>query len=112
MTSDQADPNVVISYSGGSSLELATTSLSKRVATGWYAIDSEDLASAVARFREALSEDPQSPDALFGLAYASELLGQAERAVQHYCQILLIENSGLNRVEAERRLRALGRDCE
>jgi DNA-directed RNA polymerase subunit alpha len=56
----------------------------KHLDTGRKAVMSGDRVTAIAEFRRAVASDPSNADALFGLAYQLDLVGEEEESLSLY----------------------------
>lgn len=57
---------------------------SKHLDAARKAVQSGDRATAIAEFRKAVASDPSNADALFGLAYQLDLVGEEEESLSLY----------------------------
>lgn len=78
--------------SGASDIRVARSSnpeqISPGVANGYSAYQRGDLPAARNAYQEALRRDPNSRDALLGLAAVALRAGEAEQAANHYARLL------------------------
>ncbi len=80
---------------------------------GWAKIDAGDWTAAEGLFDRAVTRNPRSPSAHYGLAYSAEKLGAIDTAFIHYCaaRSLSTETSDVRR-DVDGRLLALGKRCD
>jgi len=83
------------------------------VSQGWEARQAGELKTAETYFDAAVTRDPRSADAHYGLAVVADALGQSTDAHVHYCAAL--HHAGDDpraSQDSEERVRKLGRKCE
>jgi tetratricopeptide (TPR) repeat protein len=76
-TAVQQDPNFFIGY-----LQL-----------GWIYTETEDYKHALEYFTTAIQLEKKSTDALYGKAYSEQMIGESEKALQSYRDLLVVDSS-------------------
>lgn len=60
---------------------------------GWIYTETEDYKEALEYFRTAVQLDPTSTDALYGVAYSNQMIGESEAALQGYRDLLAADTN-------------------
>jgi predicted Zn finger-like uncharacterized protein len=88
-------------------LELDPKGVAALTGLGYCDLDAERFLQSVDRFNAALAIDPNSGDAMIGLAESYKVRGQKERAIEFYRKYLATNSGGAKAQMARQNLREL-----